>query len=181
MRLYELDNKAVQEIRAKWMETVSKAGAHRDVFEAEYTQLFERIAVGGLGSLKECLNKEWFAAIRDDGGRCWALTEMVHTQRGTARWVKLMDIYLAPEIEMAPDTADNAQKRLEAFTSALTGVFELTKGIKGVDAVKVYGRTETLLTFLRGMHGALSGIMSMGTITGIDVSIEGRWLVFNAA
>ena len=57
----------------------------------------------------------------------------------------------------------------------------MTKWIKKADTVKVFGRTDALVTFLRGMHDSFSVLTTLGTIKGIDVSVEGRWLVFRTS
>lgn len=56
----------------------------------------------------------------------------------------------------------------------------LTKTIRKADTVKVYGRTEALVSFLKGMYDSFSVITSLGTIKGVSVQIEGRWLVFRS-
>ena len=56
--------------------------------------------------------------------------------------------------------------------------FGLTRAFEYADTVKVYGRTDSVLSFLRGMHDAFGGLGALGTLKGVAVAIEGRWLVF---
>lgn len=90
----------------------------------------------------------------------------------------MMNIYLSPDIEIDDDTEESTKSRLDVFRASLRGIFKLTKDLKNADTVKVYGRTEALVTFLRGMHDTLAVLGTLGKIKGIEVSIEGRWLVF---
>lgn len=179
MELIELDAKKLASLKAKWLDLISPES--HPVLGAEYQQLFERIgANGAVGPLRDCVDKAHFASVVENE-ESWAIVEMVQTRKGKAVWIKMMDIYMSPQIEASPDTEGNTQRRLNVFTACLSGIFKLTQGIKGVDTVKVYGRTEALVAFLRGMHDTLSAMNSLGTISGIEVSIEGRWLVFRAA
>jgi len=85
---------------------------------------------------------------------------------------------MSPEIDTNTDNESNTAKRLEVFIAALEGIFSLTKNIRKADTFKIYGRTDLLVAFLRGMHDIFSTINTIGTLKGIDTSIEGRWLVF---
>jgi hypothetical protein len=89
-----------------------------------------------------------------------------------------MDIYMSPEIDTSKDTETNTRRRLEVFIAALEGIFALTTKLKDADTIKIYGRTDVLIAFLRGMHDVFSTINTIGTIKGVETSIEGRWLVF---
>lgn len=180
MKLKQLSKEEFVTLRKKWMKLL-KDHEH-PVFEAEYLQIFGRIeATGCWDGLKSCMNKSIFNCVFDEDGEEWAIVELVQSKKGQSVWVKMLDMYLSPVIEVEADTEDNTQKRLKIFRAALVGIFELTKGIKKADTVKVYGRTDALVMFLRGMHDSISVITSLGTIKGIDVSIEGRWLVFRTS
>lgn len=179
MKLQQLNKEGFTQLRATWVGLL-KAG-HHAVFDAEYRQLFELIDTTGCwGNVKDCFNKPMYNVIVDSSGEIWAIVELVQTRNGSAVWVKMLDIFMSPKIEAEPDNEGNTKKRLEIFRAALIGIFDLTKGIKKADTVKVFGRTDALVTFLRGMHDSFSVINSLGTIKGIEVSIEGRWLVFRA-
>jgi len=105
---------------------------------------------------------------------------MVQSQRGTDIWIKMLNIHLSPQIEIEPENEASTQKRLDVFRAALKGIFRATQQTKGTNTVKIYGRTDDLITFLRGMHDAMSVLTALGTIKDIEVSIEDRWLIFHA-
>jgi hypothetical protein len=125
------------------------------------------------------MNTSIYYAVKIEGCHK-ALVQMVQSKRGSDIWIKMMDLYMCPEVELSMDTEQSTVDRLKIFTTALLGVFSLTAALGRADTVKVYGRTEALVTFLRGMHDSLSVLSSLGNMPGIDVSIEGRWLVFRA-
>lgn len=180
MKLKPLTKEEFSTLRNKWMKLLT---AHKHpVFQAEYQQIFGRIeSTGCWDDLKLCMNKPIFRCVFDDSGEEWAVVELVQSINGSFVWIKMLDMHLSPKIEMEADTEANTQKRLKIFRAALIGIFELTKSIKKADTVKVFGRTEALVMFLRGMHDSISVISSLGTIQGIDVAIEGRWLVFRTS
>lgn len=180
MKLKQLTKAQFATLRKKWLKSLMDQ--EHPVFEAEYQQIFGRIeATGCWDGLKSCMNRSIFNCVFDETGEEWAIVELVQSRNGTSVWVKMIDMYLSPKIEVETDTESNTQKRLKIFRAALVGIFELTKVIKNADTVKVYGRTDALIMFLRGMHDSISVITSLGTIKGIDVSIEGRWLVFRTS
>jgi hypothetical protein len=145
----------------------------------EYQQLFDVVeGCGGIVHLDERYNKPIYYAVIDDFDCVWALIEIVQSRKGQSVWVKMMDIFLSPQIDVLPESEDSTAKRLDIFSSALVGIFMLTKSIRKADTVKIYGRTDALVGFLKGMHDSFSVIASLGTLKGINVGIEGRWLVF---
>ena len=155
---------------------------HHQVYEAEYNQIRNIIDINGCwDGVNNCLNKPIYSCIVDSHGEAWAIVELVKSRSGASVWVKMLNMYLSPKIELESDTAANTKKRLDIFNASLRGIFELTKGIKGADTVKVFGRTDVLIAFLRGMHDSESVITMLGTIDSIQVSIEGRWLVFRTS
>lgn len=179
MEFHSLDRSSLRQIRTSWLELLS--GEEHEVFLADYEQIFNTIEVTeGIGELDGILNKAIHYSLLSDDGKCYALVQLVQSRRGAATWVKMLDIFLSPEIEQAPDDEPSTQMRLKVFSEVLKGIFELTASIRLADTVKVYGRTDALVTFLRGMHDSFSVIASLGTLKGIEVSIEGRWLVFRA-
>lgn len=151
------------------------------LFLTEYQQLFDVVQEsGGIGDLDDRYNKPIYYGVVDESDFVWALVELVQSRKGQSVWIKMMDIFLSPQIDILPDNEDSTSKRLEIFTSALVGIFMLTKTIRRADTVKVYGRTDALVAFLKGMHDSFSVITSLGTLKGINVGIEGRWLVFRS-
>lgn len=179
MNLTALTEEQTTLIQQKWLSEIDSE--EHEVFSAEYQQLFNMIlASSAYGELGQRYNTPIFFGVIGKSNECYALIELVQSRKGASVWVKMMDVYLCPLLELADDTEETTIKRLDAFKEALLGIFALTKTVSGADTVKVYGRTDAILSFLRGMHSAFSVFNSLGTIKGIQVSIEGRWLVFRS-
>lgn len=179
MFLVSLSQEKLNATKAAWLGAASNA-AH-EAFLAEYQQLFAVIESGNsIGEIDSRMNVPIFYAV-EGAGEVKALVQMVQSRRGADIWVKMTDLYMCPDVERTLDSEQGTVDRLKIFTTALLGVFALTTKVARADTVKVYGRTEALVTFLRGMHDALSVISSLGNMPGIDVSIEGRWLVFRTS
>lgn len=58
-------------------------------------------------------------------------------------------------------------KRLDVFILALVGIFGLTRAFESADTVKVYGCTDSVLSFLCGMHDAFGGLGALGPLRGL--------------
>ena len=177
MKLKRLDRDDISKLESKWLGLL---GDDADgVIKADYNQLFNVIkSTGWWGDIKESYNKPLYSCVIDSDDKEWGIVEIVLSQNGGSIWVKILDIHLSPEIEIADDTEESTKSRLKVFKAALTGTFDLTKDVIKADTVKVFGRTDVLVAFLRGMHESFSVLATLGTISGITVSIEGRWLVF---
>jgi|CXWL01.1.fsa_nt_gi hypothetical protein len=179
MELRQLDNSGFDRLSVKWLDMIKD---NQDgVMEAEYTQLFSMIKSTGCWDVKECFNKPIYNCVFDSEDNEWGIVEILQSKKGSSIWIKMMNIYLSPDIEKEDDTEESTKSRLDVFRASLRGIFLLTKDLKNADTVKVYGRTESLVTFLRGMHDTLTVLAALGKIKGIEVSIEGRWLVFHTA
>jgi len=167
-------------LKEKWIGML--AGEADTVIRAEFIQLFKIIeSTGCRDNINNCFNKPIYRCIVDDNGKEWGIVEIVLSENGSSIWVKMLDIHLSPEVELNDETEESTKSRLDVFRAALIGIFELTKEIENTTTVKVYGRTDALVSFLRGMHDAFSVFTTLGTIKGIKVSIEGRWLVFHTS
>jgi len=176
MELKELSKESLDATRATWLDMLTDASL--EVFVADYPQVFDRIDKGnGYGPIDDRLNESIFFAIEDDD-KVVAIVESVQARSHKGIWIKMLDIVMSPEIELSSDTEDSTQRRLEIFKAALHGLFVVTKNIRKANTFKIYGRTELLIAFLHGMHDAISTISSLGMLSGIAVTIEGRWLVF---
>ena len=177
MDFRELDLALLRRIEGTWMSFFDEA---QDVVgAAEYEQLFATIKQSNqIGPLDVRLNTAIYFATFDGEDDCLGLVEVVQSRKGCLTWVKMMDITLCPAIDLKDDDEANTTKRLAVFKTALSGLFKLTQN---ADTVKIYGRTDALITFLKGMHDALAVVHSLGTLGDISVSIEGRWLVFRSS
>lgn len=179
MKLERWDRVAFEGLRNVW---IGLLNGSLDITKADYEQLFDLIEQSGCwGPLSGCFNKPIYGTIVDEQQEVWGIVEIVISKRGSSAWVKMMNLYLTPKIEENTSAEINVDKRLLVFSSALLGIFGLTKDVAGADTVKVYGRTESLVSFLRGVHSAIEAIFAaIGGIKGVSVSIEGRWLVFRS-
>ena len=174
MNLVQLDKNKITGINDAWIKSAIQF--YPDLGQLELEQFFAVIKDNGaIGELKD--NKSVYFSVEDDN-KTHALVEVIQSKKGKEVWIKMMDITLCPELEFSTQDDSNTAERLKVFVTALIGIFNLTKGVTLANTVKVYGRTELLLTFLRGMHDSIKAVTELGTIKGIDVSIEGRWLVF---
>ena len=152
MQLEEITKDKLELVKNEWLALIPQ-GTH-DVFYAEYSQLFDTISLGSSwGDLDDRTNTSIYQSITDSK-QVWALVQIIQSKVGQATWVKLMDIHLSPAIDLFPDTESSTKNRLEVFTTALLGILALTKRAKRADTFKVFGRTESLVTFLQGMHDA---------------------------
>lgn len=177
MYLQELNNQLLTEIRNDWLSFFS--GDDDAVGLAEFEQLLGIIEKNNqFGTLEGRDNVPTYFSITNSDSKTKALVEVVQSRKGRQVWVKMMDISLCPAIELHTEDDKTTNERLEVFVAALVGIFGLTKNLKAADTVKIFGRTDALVTFLRGMHDSLAVFSSLGTIKDISVSIEGRWLVF---
>lgn len=177
MKLTPFDKMALDLIRVNWINSISD---EHEVVSAEYEQLFNIIELEeAWGELNGRVNRPIYQAIAD-GETTWAIVQLVQSKKGFSSWIKLMDIYMSPDIDSKPDSEFSTEKRLHVFVAALVGIFSLASASNKADTFKVYGRTDALIAFLRGMHDMLSTMTTIGTIKGINVSIEGRWLVFRS-
>ena len=182
MELKKLDKDGFDSLSKKWLNFIKCNNQENRVINTEYTQLFRVIDTNGCwhNEIKECFNRSIYSCIVDEQEEEWGIVEMVQSQRGTDIWIKMLNIHLSPQIEIEPENEASTQKRLDVFRAALKGIFRATQQTKGTNTVKIYGRTDDLITFLRGMHDAMSVLTALGTIKDIEVSIEDRWLIFHA-
>lgn len=179
LELVELSENRVKQISETW-ESLAASG-ERDIFVTDYAQLFERIlSSSGWGPLSGKSNVSVFYAVVESDTYL-AVVELVQSRRGTETWIKMLDITMSPAIESELDSEENTNKRVKIFTSTLQAIMILAGSVCQARTFKIYGRTELLVTFLRGMHDTLSLLTRLGMLRGVLVSIEGRWLVFRAA
>lgn len=180
MNLHELNQDLLTEIKRDWLSFFE--GEENAIGSAEYEQLIDIIEKNkSYGTLEGRENIPTFFSVAAESGRTKALVEFVQSRKGRQVWVKMMDISLCPQIELSLEDDKTTAERLEVFVASLVGIFRLTKNLEAADTIKIFGRTDGLVTFLRGMHDSFAVFSSLGTIKDIAVSIEGRWLVFRAA
>lgn len=181
MKLLEISEASLAHVKARWMEEIP-IGA--EIVKADYQQIFDRIAKGSsYGPLKDRCNESVFYKVVDEGEAPWGLVEIIQTRSGSSLWIKMIDIVLAPSLELNWDASSAAdhEKRYGVFSCALIGIFELTKENARADTIKVYGRSDAIYRFLDGFKEHFSDeIVSMGAKQSLSVAFEGRWLSFRA-
>lgn len=98
----ELTPNSLASIKADWLAAVD-ADEH-EIFKAEYHRIF-RAAENSICSeelLSNRFNVPLYFAVADDS-KCWALVEVTCAKHGKGVWVKMRDIYMSPNIEIADD------------------------------------------------------------------------------
>ena len=92
------------------------------------------------------------------------------------KWLKLLELNLSPSVDLSfSDQTLDIQQLSSIFGAAVIGTIRLTGTAHPTKVTKLYGRSGTLLSFLKGV-GAY--IEREAQIKGLRVSIQGRWLVF---
>jgi hypothetical protein len=102
-----------------------------------------------------------------------AIVELVYV-KPARKWLKLLNLHLCPSVDLSFHTQDIDIKQLShIFAAAVVGTVRLTSTAHPTKVTKLYGRSGTLLSFLKGLGAYIEG----QNIPRISVSIEGRWLV----
>lgn len=176
MKIASITEESLEEVKTEWLS--GDVCDEDDLSRFDYEQLFGLIESShAYGPLNSKYNTSVFFFLVG-GGKCHAIVELVQSKKGRVVWVKVIDIYISPVIEFCEDVFSGIQMRADVFTSVVIGVFEMF--VEGVDTVKVYGRSDNLMNFLRIVHSSMSA-KDIERKTGISTSIEGRWLVFQGA
>jgi len=172
--LDRLDNGRLEATSNEWRSQFSR---HKNqLIPSEY----ERILAWAAG----CVDYEGpacesfaYGVYENGAGHAIAISEVVYSKSGR-KWLKLLDLHLCPAVDLSFYNDELDIMGLSSiFAAAIVGTFHLTKR-HPTDTVKLYGRSGTLLTFLKGI-GAY--IERQGGLPGLKVGIEGRWLVIRGA
>ncbi|MFV8643886.1 hypothetical protein [Ralstonia pseudosolanacearum] len=106
-----------------------------------------------------------------------AIVSIVYTPRpGPSRgWLKMLEVSLSPQYDELVISGDMQKYRdvLLVFAAAISGTLNL-RGTHRSKVVKLYGRNESMLKLLAGVGEGIRGVT-----TGINVSMQGRWLVIS--
>lgn len=104
-----------------------------------------------------------------------AVVDMIY-QKAARKWLKLMDLYVCPSVDLSFATQDiDIQELTAIYATAVVGTVQLTSTVHRTKVTKLYGRSGTLLAFLKGIG---TYIAENAKVPGLEVNIEGRWLVF---
>ena len=114
-----------------------------------------------------------YGIFSDDKKVASAVVDVIYSKSGR-KWLKLLDVHLAPEIDLSFSSEKPDMKRIvDIFGAAILGVVRLTER-HPTKVTKLYGRSSSLLSFLKRFGAYLN---DHGPSDDIGVSIEGRWLV----
>lgn len=114
-----------------------------------------------------------YGVFQNEGGPAEAIIEVSYTMLGK-KWLKMLDIHLSPAMYIAFTGGADLVRLTDTYAAAVIGTVNLTSKAHPTQTVKLYGRSGTLLAFLKGV-GAY--IEQNGGVEGLKVGIEGRWLV----
>jgi hypothetical protein len=180
MKLQSFDRETFITIKSEWLDSLSPE--HHDISVSDYIQLFDMIENTEGWSRPVCrFNQPIFQSIVDDHGSVLAIVETVKSDQKPGILIKVIGITMSPqhEIGFIPDGNAILMQRMSVFAAFLLGIFSLTKANGSGETIKVYGRTDSLLIYLSGMHNPLPVMSFLGTMKEVNVSIEDRWLVFS--
>lgn len=99
-----------------------------------------------------------------------AMVDVVLHKRGRKGVTKLLKVFVTPEYWNVTEHQDQI---LEIFTSAIAGTIQLSKRVQSGE-VKIYGRSEALLSLLHSLHVHLN--KNIEKFPGIAAAMKGRWL-----
>jgi hypothetical protein len=128
----------------------------------------------------ECTNGDSsiaYGIFADGTHHAAAIVEIIYTKRGK-KWLKLLDINLSPAFDLSLHSGSFDVTQLSSvFGAAVLGSIKLTATAHPAKVMKLYGRSTSALAFLKGFGIALQ---QKEGVQGLEVSVEGRWLVFRS-
>lgn len=152
--------------RAEWSSAASDAG----VFPSEIEQIFDWTA----GHVELVKNEIAYGVFEPNESAAVAIVEVVIMQKTSrSKLIKLLRVRLHPRVEAGIYNAqvDDHHRSLWAFVAAFAGVLSL-KGTDPSATLKVYGRSNDQLTFLRS---AVPELQKVGK--NFVFRMDGRFLV----
>lgn len=172
---YELQKFDTAKYEATKKEWGRQLKAHKkDILAGEYERI---LAWTGDHMDYEAARGENFVygIFRNGSDHAAAVVDLIY-QKAASKWLKLMDLYLCPAVDLSFSSQDiDIQELTSIYGAAVLGTVELTSTAHPTKVTKLYGRSGTLLAFLKGI-GAY--IAEKADVPGFEVKVEGRWLVF---
>jgi hypothetical protein len=171
-RLDKFTSASFGKTKASWeAQLAANKGA---VFKSEYLMI--------LNYCSNCLdyagnngNSYTYGIFKGNNDEADALIELVYQKDGR-KWLKLLNLHLCPTVDVSFQTQDIDISQVSAiFGAALAGTVYLTSTDHPTKVTKLYGRSGTLLSFLKGI-----GAYIQANVPAISVSVEGRWLVIRS-
>jgi hypothetical protein len=168
-RLDKFTSVSFGKTKASW--EAQLAANKEAVFSSEYLMILDYCS--------KCLdyagnngNSYTYGIFKDNNDEADALIEIVYQKEGR-KWLKLLNLHLCPAVDVSFQTQNVNIAQISAiFSAALAGTVYLTSTDHPTNVTKLYGRSGTLLSFLKGI-----GAYIQANVPTISVSVEGRWLV----
>lgn len=103
------------------------------------------------------------------------ICEVIVQQKSVrSKWVKMLRLHLKPSVDTDLQ-AGNPDQAMDVFTEAISGSLDLQMAHKAT-TLKVYGRTNEQLRFLKALVGHINGNVPQHAGSPLKVTIEGRFL-----
>lgn len=157
------------------------------VGEAEANDLFPHEVRSKLGWIVDTLGDQGrqshrqlaYGVFAPDSNVAIAVCDLVLTDRGAlaGRWLKMLKITLAPELEVALQEEDMTAMTIavNAYRTAVMGTFAERLN-HDADTLKLYGRDDEMLRFLM----LLLVTINQDDAVKLSAKKEGRWLVIKS-
>jgi hypothetical protein len=99
---------------------------------------------------------------------------VVHRHSPRSKWVKMLRLHLRPSVDTELLSGD-VETAMDVFVAAITGSIDLQFAHKAT-TLKVYGRTQPQLLFLRALVKNLQTRLEKNEHNRMKAAIEGRFL-----
>jgi hypothetical protein len=165
----KFDNQSIAASELAWKKQAQAA----DMFPTEVEQAFEWAR-----NRTELVNSEIvYGIFRPSEDEAIATVELFINQKSVkSKWIKMLHLRLSPATEnlVYANQLDGYHEAMACFTTAVNGVFKLKNSQKGT-VLKIYGRNQEQLSFLRALVGELKK-----RTKGHEYRMDGRWLVIES-
>lgn len=170
-QLRAFTHKDLEKTHKSWMKDLEDLP---DVFPGDIERVFA-LATQTMADEKE--NSSSHGVFFDGNDVADGVVQIVVTKKGK-KFVKMMDCFIRPRIDKkAMELKEpESSKAIDIYFASIYRTLELGDSHEA-QAIKVYGRTDALLSLLKSTGEALSKAKENH---GIESSIEGRWLVLKA-
>lgn len=176
-KLLAIDKGISQETRAAWAKQIEARA--EDVLASHYERILDWADkyANGTGD-KYCYV---YGLVRNDGSKhACAVLEISHARpRSKEPYLKVLSVYLEPNLDLGDEDKIGAVMLGEIgaiLAYSLTESLRLTVKEHPSTVLKVYARSD----YAKGFFEALTAqLMQKGSIPGLNLVVQGRWLVFN--
>lgn len=169
-KLKQFDSVSLAATETNWRKQCER---HKDeIIRTEY----ERILKWTAENANYDKDRETFAyGVFEDGSHtAAAIVEVLYPKAGR-RWLKQLNLHLTPAKDLSfPTDNIDFEGVANIFGAAVIGVLRLTANHPAKE-VKLYGRSGTLLSYLKGLAANLENHPALKSVR---ITMDGRWLVF---